>query len=299
MPALKIDHIVKRHGTLETLSDVSLSVEAGERVALLGHNGAGKTTLIKIVLGLMPKTAGEIEVLGHPAGSAAARKITGYLPESVAFHGALTGREQLHHFARLKSTPTKIADDLLERVGLAHAADRKIRTYSKGMRQRIGLAQVVLGQPKLAILDEPTSGLDPVSRHEFYDIVEELADQGAAVLLSSHALTELELRTDRIAILSKGQLVANDSLQQLRAKASLPIKIKISAARDDIDGMKEKLGGQRVNGQSLELVCAPDKKMRLLSTITGLGPAVKDVDVTPASLEELYRYFSTAKESAK
>lgn len=299
MPALKIDNIVKRHGTLETLSDVSLSIEAGERVALLGHNGAGKTTLIKIVLGLMPKTAGDVEVLGHSAGSAMARKYTGYLPESVAFHGALTGREQLHHFARLKSTPSKLADDLLERVGLAHAADRKIRTYSKGMRQRIGLAQVVLGQPKLAILDEPTSGLDPVSRHEFYDIVEELAKNGTAVMLSSHALTELELRTDRIAILSAGRLVANDSLQRLREKASLPIKIKISAAHDAIDGMKQQLGGERVNGQSLELVCAPEKKMGLLSAITALGPAVKDVDVTPASLEELYRYFSAAKGVSK
>ncbi len=107
MPALKIEHVIKRHGTLETVSDVSLNVEAGERVALLGHNGAGKTTIIKMVLGLMPITAGSIDVLGHAPGTAAARKQTGYLPESVAFHGALTGREQLHHFARLKSASKK------------------------------------------------------------------------------------------------------------------------------------------------------------------------------------------------
>ncbi|MGJ8527400.1 ABC transporter ATP-binding protein [Maritalea sp.] len=292
MTALKINNVVKRHGTLETVSDVSLSVEAGERVALLGHNGAGKTTIIKMVLGLMPITQGTIEVLGHQPGSAAARKQTGYLPESVAFHGALTGREQLHHFARLKSTPLKEADQLLERVGLADAADRRISTYSKGMRQRIGLAQVVLGQPKLAILDEPTSGLDPVSRHEFYDIVEELAHNGSAVMLSSHALTELELRTDRIAILSKGKLVANDSLQRLRDLASLPIKFKVTASVDDINDVNQRLGGRRVNGQSLELLCMPDKKISVLSAITALGPIVKDVDVTPASLEELYRHFS-------
>ncbi|MFT6657717.1 ABC transporter ATP-binding protein [Maritalea sp.] len=296
MPALKIEHVVKRHGTLQTISDVSLNVEAGERVALLGHNGAGKTTIIKMVLGLMPITAGTINVLGHHPGSAAARKQTGYLPESVAFHGALTGREQLHHFARLKSTSLKEADDLLERVGLAHAADRRIGTYSKGMRQRIGLAQVALGQPKLAILDEPTSGLDPVSRHEFYDIVEELAHNGAAVMLSSHALTELELRTDRIAILSKGQLVANDSLQKLRDLASLPIKFKVTASNDTIDGVNEQLGGERVNCQSLELLCTPSEKIDVLSAITALGSVVKDVDVTPASLEELYRHFSKVEE---
>lgn len=296
MPALLTKHVFKRHGALETLRDVSLSVEAGERVALLGHNGAGKTTLIKMILGLSPLTEGQIEVLGHQPGTAAARKHTGYLPESVVFHGALTAREQLHHFARLKSSPLKTADELLERVGLAHAADRKIRTFSKGMRQRIGLAQVVLGHPRLAILDEPTSGLDPVSRHEFYDIVEELANNGTAVMLSSHALTELELRTDRIAILSNGQLVANDSLQKLRDVARLPIRIKVTASSETIENVTKELGGERVNGQSLELVCTPDKKMGMLSAITAYGPIVRDVDVTPASLEELYRYFSKVEE---
>lgn len=298
MTALNIQHVIKRHGDLETVSDVSLTVEAGERVALLGHNGAGKTTIIKMVLGLMPITKGAIDVLGHHPGSAAARRQTGYLPESVAFHGALTGREQLHHFARLKSVPLKQADDLLERVGLAQAADRRISTFSKGMRQRIGLAQVVLGQPKLAILDEPTSGLDPVSRHEFYDIVEEMAHNGSAVMLSSHALTELELRTDRIAILSQGQLVANDSLQKLRERASLPIKFKVTASNDTIESVSDKLGGTRVNCQSVELMCGPDEKIGMLSAITALGPVVKDVDVTPASLEELYRHFSRVQEKS-
>lgn len=299
MSALTLKNVVKRHGQLQTVTDVSLGVEPGERVALLGHNGAGKTTIIKMILGLMPISGGEISVLGHAPGSRAARAQTGYLPESVAFHNALTGREQLHHFARLKATSIKRADELLERVGLAHAADRKIGTYSKGMRQRVGLAQVVLGAPKLAILDEPTSGLDPVSRHEFYDIVEEMARGGAAVMLSSHALTELELRTDRIAILSKGQLVANDSLEQLRQRASLPIKFKVTATNETIDGVSAQLGGQRVNGQSLELLCTPSEKISVLSAITALGPVVRDVDVTPASLEELYRHFSNSEVVSK
>lgn len=299
MSALQIENVSKRHGDLETVSGVCLSIEAGERVALLGHNGAGKTTIIKMILGLTSISDGSISVLGCAPGSGAARKLTGFLPESVAFHGSLTGREQLRHFARLKSVPTSNADELLERVGLAAAADRKIGTYSKGMRQRIGLAQVVLGRPRLAVLDEPTSGLDPVSRHEFYDIVEELAQSGAAVLLSSHALTELELRTDRIAILSKGKLVANDSLAKLRDAARLPIRFRVTATPDTIQGVVDELGGQRVNGQSVELLCQPADKIGVLGAITALGAVVKDVDVTPASLEELYRHFSGANEERR
>ena len=291
MSALDITSVFKRYKTHESVSDVSLQIEAGERVALLGHNGAGKTTIIRMILGLTQISGGSISVLGAKPGSRKARSQTGFLPENVAFHGSLTGREQLHHCARLKKASLAQADALLERVGLAEAADRKIRTYSKGMRQRIGLAQVVLGKPKLALLDEPTSGLDPVSRHEFYDIVEELAQSGAAVLLSSHALTELELRTDRISILSKGKLVANDSLAALRKSADLPIKVTVTATSETVDNVTAQLGGNRVNGRSVEFFCQPQDKVPLLSSITALGSVIKDVDVTPASLEQLYRHF--------
>ena len=296
MPALQIQNLFKRYKHLETVSDITLDIKAGERVALLGHNGAGKTTIIRMILGLTQMSSGTISVLGSHPGSREARRQTGFLPENVAFHGSLTGREQLHHLARLKKASLQQADDLLERVGLADAADRKIRTYSKGMRQRVGLAQVVLGRPNLAVLDEPTSGLDPVSRHEFYDIVEDLARNGAAILLSSHALTELELRTDRISILSKGKLVANDSLSQLRASADLPIKVTVTATQDTIENVTAQLGGQRVNGRSVEFLCQPQEKVPLLSSITALGSVVKDVDVTPASLEQLYRHFSGVNE---
>jgi Cu-processing system ATP-binding protein len=294
MTALKLEHVVKRFGELISVNDVSLSVEPGERVALLGHNGAGKTTLMRMILGLIPLTAGRIEILGTTPGSRQARRHTGFLPENVAFHGSLTGREQLRHFARLKSVPAWVADDLLERVGLGPAADRRIRTYSKGMRQRIGLAQALLGRPKLALLDEPTSGLDPVSRHDFYEIVHELSAAGTAVLLSSHALTELETSTDRIAILSQGRLVANDDLASLRRAAHLPIRVSVTTTDEKVEEVAARLGGQRINGHSVELTCQPDEKVSLLGRITGLGEVIKDVDVIPASLEELYRYYSTS-----
>ncbi len=299
MTVLNIDSVSKSYGPLETVRNVSLSLAEGERVALLGHNGAGKTTLMRMILGLTTVTSGRIQVLGMAPGSRTARTAIGFLPESVAFHGALTGREQLHHFARLKSVKTAVADDLLERVGLTHAMNRKIRTYSKGMRQRVGLAQALLGQPRLALLDEPTSGLDPISRHEFYDIVDDLAKGGTAVLLSSHALTELESRTDRIAIMSKGQLLANDSLEALRQAARLPIHVSVTATEDTADRVAASLGGERVNGRSVRLEVQQEEKLPLLGQITGLGDLVKDIDVTPASLEELYRHYSTPEKEGE
>ncbi len=298
MTTLNIENVSKKYGTLETVKGVSLSLQAGERVALLGHNGAGKTTLMRMILGLTPITSGRIEVLGTEAGARRARSAIGFLPESVAFHGALSGREQLQHFARLKSVSMKRADDLLDRVGLSDAADRKIRTYSKGMRQRIGLAQALLGQPKLALLDEPTSGLDPISRHEFYDIVADLANSGSAVLLSSHALTELEARTDRIAIMSKGNLLADSSLSELRHSAQLPIQVHVTTSEADADRIAAELGGARVNGRSITLTCQQDDKIAMLGQIASLGAVIKDVDVMPASLEDLYRHYSISKEGA-
>lgn len=299
MTVLKISDALKRYGSREVVRGVSLNVEAGERVALLGHNGAGKTTLIRMILGLTPITSGTITVTGSAPGSRPARNAIGFLPESVAFHGTLSGREQLHHFARLKSVSTKIADDLLERVGLADAMNRRIRTYSKGMRQRVGLAQAILGKPKLVLLDEPTSGLDPISRHEFYDIVQDLSDAGSAVLLSSHALTELETRTDRIAIMSEGKLVANDDLATLRQQAAMPIFVKITTSPDVADKVAEKLNGKRINGKVVELTCLQNEKMPTLGKVTALGNMIEDVDVTPASLEQLYRYFSAVETGVK
>lgn len=299
MTVLKIESLGKRHGTHELVRDVSLQLGAGECVALLGHNGAGKTTLMRMILGLTRPTAGRIAVFGQAPGAPAARAATGYLPEYAVFHRALTGREQLRHFARLRSVAPAEADDLLERVGLADAADRRIGTYSKGMRQRIGLAQALLGRPRLVLLDEPTSGLDPISRHDFYAILAMLSAAGTAVLLSSHALTELEGRADRIAILSQGRLVADDTLLALRRAAALPVQIRVTTTATATQEVARALGGRRINGCGVELSCLPDEKLELLRRVTALGDAVADIEVLPASLEALFRHHSlTAEEDS-
>ena len=293
--ALIVRDATKRYGARVTLADVSLEVSAGEKIALLGHNGAGKTTLIRLILGLTRLDGGCISVFGAMPGDARARRLSAYVPESVAFHKSLTGREQLSLFARLSGEPAKIAGPLLERVGLGEAADRRIGTWSKGMRQRLGLAQALIGKPRLALLDEPTSGLDPISRHECYAIIAEMARNGTAVLISSHALTELEARTDRIAILRGGHLVACDSLAGLHAQARLPIRMRVTAQDAEVERVARELGGQRVNGRAVEVLCGPGEKMGNLARVTALGGLVSDVEVAPPSLEQLYRHYSSVE----
>ncbi|MEX0316339.1 MAG: ABC transporter ATP-binding protein [Ruegeria sp.] len=288
--ALTIEHVSKDRGKTRVLDDIDLTLAPGERMALLGHNGAGKSTLIKSILGLTPIHGGAIRVGDAAPGSASARRDTAYLPEAVSFHPALTGREQLTLFARLSGEKADVPG-LLERVGLRDALDRRIGTYSKGMRQRLGLAQVLLGQPKVALLDEPTSGLDPISRQDLYAIIDELAGQGTAVLIASHALTEVEARTDRIAILRKGQMVADDTLANLSALAGLPIKLRVRAA-ENADTLAAQIGGNRINGASVELLCSPADKMEALRRIAAMGEAVADVEMTPPKLEDLYRHYA-------
>ncbi|MEQ8392973.1 MAG: ABC transporter ATP-binding protein [Thalassospira sp.] len=289
---LTLSQVTKHYDDHTVLDAVSFNVAAGERVALLGHNGAGKSTLMKIILGLIPADAGNIWVLGAEPGSHAARTQTAYLPENASFHPSLTGSEQLGYYLRLRGEDAKQAAVLLDRVGLGPAANRRIGTYSKGMRQRVGLAQALIGKPKLLILDEPTSGLDPVSRREFYIILDELAAKGTAILLSSHALTEVEARTDRIVILSSGVMVANDTLANLRRRASLPIRLQVSTQDGKADEVARKLSGERSNGVMVDLVCNSEEKLARLGDISALGPLVDDVDVIQPSLEDIYSHFS-------
>ncbi|MGB5871451.1 MAG: ABC transporter ATP-binding protein [Albidovulum sp.] len=293
--ALRIEGVSKRRGPQAVLSDVSLVVRPGERVALLGHNGAGKTTLMKIVLGLVHASGGTVAVMGAAPGTIKARRATAYLPESVAFHKALTGREQLTLFARLSGAPKDVVAALLARVGLTDAADRRLRTYSKGMRQRLGMAQVLLGKPKVALLDEPTSGLDPASRHELYAIIDELAAGGTAVLIASHSLTEVEARTERIAIMKDGRLVADDTLANLSKRAGLATRIRIRATDAEADRVAEALGGMRINGRTVDLLCDANGKLDRLKQVIALGDAVTDFDISPPKLEDLYRHYSLEK----
>lgn len=199
----------------EALKGVSLRVERGEIFGLLGGNGAGKTTFIKTLLGIIRRTGGEAKLLGFPAGDRRARQLVGYLPENLSLPRHLTGLTALELYGHLSNVPSAVIRErrgpLLEKVGLAERAKDPVRTYSKGMRQRLGLAQAMLHDPELFILDEPTDGLDPLARSQVRGYLLELKQQGKTVFLNSHILQEVELICDRVAILDRGVLkrVAN------------------------------------------------------------------------------------------
>ncbi|AHB48356.1 ABC transporter ATP-binding protein [Hyphomicrobium nitrativorans NL23] len=296
-PLVDISHVTKRYGAIEAVRDISFTLEPGQTVALVGHNGAGKTTLIKLMLGLIRPTEGSVHVLGEnpAAGGIEARRRLGYLPESVTFNTALTGREVLAFYARLKSESVDGIRALLDRVGLAKAAERRIGTYSKGMRQRLGLAQALIGRPRLLLLDEPTTGLDPGLRMEFYDIVGELRERGATVVLSSHVLTELEERTERVIIVNRGRLVADGTLDELRRIAELPATVRISVAQGAMDKITNMIGASTsirlLNGHRVELDATREQKIELLRRAASTGDLIEDMDIIPPSLDELYAHF--------
>ncbi|NUB08782.1 ABC transporter ATP-binding protein [Azospirillum sp. Vi22] len=276
---IRVEGVSKRYGDAFAVREVDLDLAAGECVAMVGHNGAGKSSLIKLMLGLTTPTAGSIRVLGGDPASAAAshiRRQVGFLPESVAFHPSMTGRETLDFYARLKRVPRDGNDALFDRVGLEPAAvKRRVGTYSKGMRQRLALAQALLGGPKVLFLDEPTTGLDPALRQSFYEIVRSLRDAGTTVLLCSHALTELEGQADRVVVMNRGRKVADGSLATLRGLAQLPVRIRLTLP----------------SGEVVETTCANDDKVATLRQIACEGPELADIEVVQPSLDEMYAHF--------
>lgn len=301
---VRICDVTKDYGSVKAVRGASFELSQGELVALIGHNGAGKTTLMKLMLGLIRPTSGSIEVLGDnpAAGEFAGRRQLGYLPENVSFDAALTARETQAFYARLKREPVARALDLLDTVGLGAASRRRVGTYSKGMRQRLGLAQALIGRPRVLLLDEPTTGLDPELRQTFYDVIQRLAADGATVLLSSHALTELEERAGRVIIMNRGIKVADGSIAELRRLAQLPtrIRLKVSGlAPSELPGWApQDATCRRLNGHIVEIDAAPERKIELLHRATASGNSVEDVDVVPPSLDELYAHFLRQSEQA-
>ena len=302
-PSIEMRNIEKRYGSNAAVRGVDLQLNPGESVALVGHNGAGKTTLMKLMLGLIRPSAGYVRVLGEdPVASASVRSRNGvgFLPETIAFNASMTGAEVITFFARLKGVPKAEGRDLLARVGLSDAAGQRVGTYSKGMRQRLGLAQALLGSPRVLLLDEPTTGLDPQLRQNFYAIVSDLRDAGATVLLSSHALTELEEQTDRVAIMDQGRLIALGNVSKLRSLARLPVRIRISV-EDRAEDLVRHLNGAVLNtrvvnghgadGFTVELACDGDAKMEVVRRAVAFGPAVRDIEIAPPTLDELYARF--------
>lgn len=297
-PVIEFRDVTLHHGRLTRLDRLSFSAGQGEVLALLGHNGAGKTTTMHLILGLLSPGSGRVSVLdGAPDGrhAAALRKRLGYLPENVSFYEALTGVEVLTYFARLKRADRREVPALLEKVGLGHAARRRVKTYSKGMRQRLGLAQALLGEPSLVLLDEPTTGLDPAATRDFYTTLDELRGRGGSVVLSSHILPGIEPYIDRALVLGGGRRLALGSMQDLRQDAALPVTIRVRGrlSEDDRQALVKQPRHAVVarHDSGVELAVPEYAKLDILRKLTAM-PGVTDIAVEPPTLEDLYRHFS-------
>jgi ABC-2 type transport system ATP-binding protein len=227
--ALAVSDLRKAYGATEALRGVDLEVREGELFGLLGPNGAGKSTLVKIACGLVRPSGGTVQVAGRPAGSPEAHRALGYLAELFRFPDWLSADELLALHQRLADSPGGAAEraELLALVGLAEAAGRRVGAMSKGMQQRLGIAQAMVGSPRLLLLDEPTSALDPQGRRTVRRLLEELRSRGVAVLLNSHLLSEVELVCDRVAIIARGEVVAAGSPAEL----SHPGGVEVETAR--------------------------------------------------------------------
>lgn len=234
--AIETSGLHKVYGRTTVLHDLTLAVQPGEVFGFLGPNGAGKTTTVKILMGLVRPTAGEARIFGLPAGDLAARRRVGYLPENFRFHDWLTGAQLLDVHGRLAGLSTEERrtqiPEVIRRVGLVGRGDARIRTYSKGMTQRIGLAQAIFHQPDLVLLDEPTSALDPVGRREVRDLIRSLRDDGITVFLNSHLLSEVEMVCDRVAIIDHGQVVRSGRLTELLSGVA---ELRITVNQVDAD----------------------------------------------------------------
>jgi len=297
--------LTKRFGDRTVVRNVELRVPRGAAFGYLGPNGAGKTTLIRMLLGLTPASAGTMALLGLPVPKqrAAALARVGAIVEEPKFHGHLTGRENLRVVAAARSREARgRIDAVLERVGLAARADERVRTYSLGMRQRLGLARCLLADPELLILDEPMNGLDPAGIQEFRGFVRSFVDGGGTIVLSSHLLDEVEKTCDHVAIVDRGAVVAQGSIAELRGADGTSVLVEVDerarartllAAERTVDSVVDDGTLLRVAlREGIDAV--PDLNRRLVEA----GFAVRRLEPQQASLEDRFLKITTRLENA-
>ena len=296
--AIKTVNLTKRYSGLwskqavDAVKNLNLEVYRGEIFGFLGPNGAGKTTTIKVLLGIIYPTEGEAYVLGQPAGDPKNHYRISYLPETPYFYDYMTGREILTFYAKLfgiaEPERSKRVNELLDRVGLSRAADQTLRTYSKGMLQRIGLAQCLINDPELLILDEPTAGLDPIAHIDIRDMILELRNQGKTLFISSHQLSDVERVCDRVAILKKGVMVQLGRIEELLAGGHVEV-IADKVPENAVQPIRQ-LGGKVSLHDGRLIVEQPDNGSvdRVIDIVRAAGGHIVSVKPYRRSLEDLF-----------
>lgn len=291
--AIETHNLRKEFGDNAAVRGLSLQVKQGEVFGFLGPNGAGKTTSIKMLLGLVAPTSGSASLLGHPLGHRATRAKIGFLPEHFRFHDWLTAREfltlhgQLYGMSALH-LKTRMAE-LLELVGLTPFHNKQLRTFSKGMLQRVGLAQALLNDPQLIFLDEPTSGLDPVGRRLVRDIIRDLRELGATVFLNSHLLSEIEITCDRVAFIKHGEVVRVSELKTL-VDGETTVAIRAGGLTPEaITGLNQWGRDLRADGEHLTLTITDDSALPAITRhLVAHHAEVYALTPQRLSLEELF-----------
>jgi ABC-2 type transport system ATP-binding protein len=290
--AVETESLRKEFGPNVAVADLSLAIARGEVFGFLGPNGAGKTTSLKLLLGLIDPTSGRGAVLGAPIGDRAARAGIGFLPEHFRFHDCLTGRELLRLHGRLYGLRgaglERRIEDLMARMSLVEAMDRPLRTYSKGMMQRAGLAQALIAAPDLVLLDEPTSGLDPLGRVLVRELIEELRSGGTTVFLNSHLLSEVEATCDRVVFVKRGRVVHELSLRQ--AAKSIDVLVRVGEIESMVlEGLHAMGRNLEVDGDTIALTIEHRERLpEIARWLVDRGVAVYELRSRSKTLEEWF-----------
>ena len=292
---LAANNLVKTYGSgvkaVHALQGIDLSVAPGEIFALLGPNGAGKTTLIKCALGIVFPTSGEGRLLGYPFGSVQAKEQIGYLPENHRYPLYLTGEQVLSYFGKLSGVPKDVLarriEETLRTVGMTEWRKTKVRKYSKGMMQRLGLAQALINDPKLIMLDEPTDGVDPVGRKEIRDVLIHLKNEGRTIFLNSHLLSEVEQVSDRVAIMDHGKIIREGSVQDLTRVGNI-YELQIPNFQPAmLAGLIPKVISSK--GNAIEISCeSPNDLNQAIDHLRGVGAMIEGVIPRKQSLEDVF-----------
>jgi ABC-2 type transport system ATP-binding protein len=281
--------LTKRYGERLAVNDVSLTVRRGEVYGFLGPNGAGKTTTLRMLLGLVRPTSGAARVLGHEPGFPLAMARLGALVEGPGFYPYLSGRDNLRVLARYRGLDGTDVEAALDRVDLRERGGDRFKSYSMGMKQRLGVAAALLGDPELLVLDEPTNGLDPAGMADMRRLIVELAGRGQTVLLSSHLLNEVEEICDRVGVISAGRLLTESTVADLRGGASVivratPPDVALAAAM----GVAGDDAVQRLDDGRLHLDVDPTRTAELTRALVDAGADVYEIRPSERSLEEVF-----------
>jgi ABC-2 type transport system ATP-binding protein len=312
IPVIEARGLTKRYGTATAVDGVNFKVGAGEIFGLLGPNGAGKTTTILMLLGLSDISEGEARVFGHDPmrEPLAVKRLIGYLPDTVGFYDNMTAADNLHYTARLMGMRAaerkeKIAG-ALARVGLAEVAEKKVGTFSRGMRQRLGLAEIIMKDARVAILDEPTNGLDPQASIELLALIRSLKEHGVSIVLSSHLLDRVQSVCDRVALFNAGKIALMGSVAEL-GRHVLGGGFAVEVEAESSDGIAKRLsalpGVRSVEAPApgrFRMVCDRDLRAEAAAAVVAAGGRLKQLSLDQPSLEVIYtRYFQSAQEEAR